>query len=197
MSLMKLQLYLITALLRLTILLIRKKLQSGLQECIMRQVTTMNPTGCLIELEINSGFYKIFIINVLYFSADLYIKQKRYAEAIDPLEKSIELVSGKRTRYRLTYLLAQLYEQTGNGSKASTLYRKVVKMNPPYDVEFNARINIAGVFDINSGDPQEMSRDLEKMLKNSKNKDFQDQIYFALGNLSMKEGDVPGALELL
>ena len=149
----------------------------------------------LIELEINSDFTKS-LLSMYYTSlADLYIKQKKYSEAIDPLEKSIELVSGKRTRYRLTYLLAQLYEQTGDGSKASTLYRQVVKMNPPYDVEFNARINIAGAFDINSGDPQEMTRDLEKMLKNSKNTDFHDQIYFALGNLSMKEGNVPEALE--
>ena len=31
-----------------------------------------------------------------------------------------------------------------------TIFAKVIKMNPPYDVEFNARINIAGVFDINS-----------------------------------------------
>ena len=37
-------------------------------------------------------------------------------------------------------------------------YREVVKMNPPYDVEFNARINIAGVFDVNSGNPQEIKK---------------------------------------
>ena len=74
------------------------------------------------------------------------------------------------------------------------MYQKVVKMNPPYDVEFHARINIAGVFDINSGDPEEINRELERMLKDSKNKDFQDQIYFALGNLYMKEGNETEAL---
>ena len=127
--------------------------------------------------------------------ADLFIKQKRYSDAIDPLEKSIKLVSGKRSRYRLTYLLAQLYEKTGNGARATALYTDVVNMNPPYDIEFNARINIAGVFDINSGNPKEITRELEKMLNDSKNKDFQDQIYFALGNLSMKEGQEGKALE--
>ena len=91
--------------------------------------------------------------------ADLFIKQKKYSEAIDPLRKAIDLVSGKRTRYRLTYLLAQLYEKTGDGASATSLYRKVVKMNPPYDVEFHARINIAGVFDINSGNPKEIRRE--------------------------------------
>jgi tetratricopeptide (TPR) repeat protein len=126
--------------------------------------------------------------------ADLYIKQKRYSEAIDPMKKSIAIVSGKRTRYRMTYLLAQLYEKTGDGARATAFYRNVVNMNPPYEVEFNARINIAGVFDVNSGNPREIRKELEKMLNDSKNKDYQDQIYFALGNISMKEGKEAEAL---
>jgi tetratricopeptide (TPR) repeat protein len=149
----------------------------------------------ITELEITSDFTKA--LKSMYYTtlADLFIKQKKYSEAIDPLKKSIEFVSGKRTRYRLTYLLAQLYEQTGDGTMATSYYRKVVKMNPPYDVEFNARINIAGVFDINTGSPREIRRELEKMLRDSKNTDFQDQIYYALGNMSMKEGNETEALE--
>jgi len=138
-------------------------------------------------------------LSSMYYTtlADLFIKQKRYSEAIDPLTKAIEDVSGKRSRYRLTYLLAQLLEQTGEDARATFFYRKVVKMNPPYEVEFNARINIAGVFDINSGKPQEMRKELERMLRDSKNKDFQDQIYFTMGNISMKEGKEAEALEYL
>ncbi|MGA2405776.1 MAG: tetratricopeptide repeat protein [Bacteroidales bacterium] len=132
----------------------------------------------------------------MYFTtlADIFIKQKKYPEAIDPLEKSIKLVSSKRARYRMTYLLAQLFEKTGDGARATSLYRDVVNMNPPYEVEFNAKINIAGVFDINSGNPQEVSKELGRMLKDSKNKDYLDQIYFALGNISMKEGREAEAL---
>ncbi len=127
--------------------------------------------------------------------ADLYIKQKKFSEAIIPLEKALEFVSGKKTKYRLTYLLAQLNETIGNSGTATSLYQKVVKMNPPYDVEFNARINIAGVFDINSGNPGEIRRELEKMLKNSKNTDYHDQIYYSLASLSMKAGNEDKALE--
>ena len=139
-------------------------------------------------LDITSDLSKS--LKSMYYTtlADLFIKQKRYSEAIDPLVKSIKLGSGKRARYRLTYLLAQLYEKTGDGARATSLYRDVVNMNPPYDVEFNARINIAGVFDVNSGNPQEIKRELEKMLNDSKNKEYQDQILFALGNVLMKEG---------
>jgi len=160
-----------------------------------------NETGNFIEssrllngLELTKDFTKY--LKSMYYTtmADMYIKQKKYSEATEPLSKSIELISGKRNRYRLTYLLAQLYEKTGDAARATSLYRQVVKMNPPYDVEFNARINIAGVFDVNSGNPKEIRRELEKMLRDSKNKDYRDQIYYALGNLSMKEGNKTEAL---
>ena len=149
----------------------------------------------LSELDINDSSPDW--LRSMYYStlADLNIKGKKYSEAIDPLGKAIDLVSGKRQKYRLTYLLAQLNEQAGNSSKAISLYRDVVKMNPPYDVEFNARINIAGVFDVNSGNPVEIRKELEKMLRDSKNKDFLDQIYFALGSLFMKEGKEKEAIE--
>lgn len=127
--------------------------------------------------------------------ADMFIRQKRYGEAIEPLNDALGLTSGKRSKYRLTYLLAQLYERTGDSQGAISNYRKVVKMNPPYEVEFNARINIAGVFDVNSGDPAEILKELEKMLKDSKNYEFRDQIYFAIGNLMKKEGREEEALE--
>jgi tetratricopeptide (TPR) repeat protein len=136
-------------------------------------------------------------LKAIYYSAlaDLFIKQKKFQEAVEPLKESMKNSSGKRTKYRLTYLLAQLYERAGDAEMATSLYRNVVKMHPPYDVEFNARINIAGVFDANSGNPQEIKRELERMLKDSKNTDFQDQIYYALGNLMKKEGNLKEALD--
>jgi len=135
-------------------------------------------------------------LKAMYYTtmADHYIRQKKYSEAIEPLKTSLAFLSGKRSKYRLTYLLAQLNSLTGNSSEALSLYRKVIKMNPPYDVEFNARINIAGVFDPDSGNPKAIKRELEKMLRNSKNKDFLDQINYALANLMMKEGDEKEAL---
>ncbi|MCX6332946.1 MAG: tetratricopeptide repeat protein [Bacteroidia bacterium] len=149
----------------------------------------------LSELEITDASQKA--LRSMYYStlADLNVKQKKYAEAVEPLEKAIDLFSGKRQKYRMTYLLAQLNEHAGNSARAISLYRDVVKMNPPYDVEFNARINIAGVFDVNSGNPQEIRKELQKMLRDSKNKDFLDQIYYALGSLSMKEGNEKEALD--
>ncbi len=149
----------------------------------------------LSDLDLTTGFNNT--LKSMYYTtlADLYIRQKRYPESIDPLSKAIGLVPGKRARYRLTYLLAQLYELTGNAGLATANFQKVIRMHPPYEVEFYARINIAGVFDINSMDPTKMKRELVRMLKDSKNKDFLDQIYFALGNMSMKGGNEAEAVD--
>lgn len=149
----------------------------------------------LNELDLSKGFTKT--LKAMYYStlADLFIKQKRYSEAIDPLSKCLAYISGKRNKYRLTFLLAQLNEVTGDRNKATLQYNKVIKMNPPYEVEFNARVNLAGVFELNKGNPNEIKRELEKMLRDSKNKEFQDQIYFALGTLAQKEGNEKEALE--
>ena len=149
----------------------------------------------LTDLEITPVFTRS--LKSMYYTTltDLFVKQKKYAEALEPIGKARNFVTGKRNRYRLTYLEAQLCMQTGDGARAASLFRNVVNMNPPYEVEFNARINIAGVFDINTGNPREIRRELERMLKDSKNKDFQDLIYFALGNLSMREENEAEALD--
>ncbi len=149
----------------------------------------------LNEFEISDDMPEV--LKAMYYTTltDLFIRQKKYNDAIDPLTKALDLVHGKKNKYRLTYLLAQLYEQTGNGQLATSYFRKVAGMNPPYEVEFNARINIAGVFDISSGDPAELKKELNRMLRDAKNKEFQDQIYFALGNVAMKEGNEPEALD--
>ena len=51
---------------------------------------------------------------------------------------------------------------------------------------FNARINSAGIFS-GEGDIAQLKKELNKMLRDKKNVDFRDQIYYALANLLMRE----------
>ena len=149
----------------------------------------------LNELNLSKDFTKDLLESYYTTLADLFIKQKKHQEVIEPLGKALEYVSGKRNKYRLTYLYAQLNEKIGDSEKAAFLYREVVKMNPPYEVEFNARINLAGVFDVSSRNPDYIKRELEKMIRDSKNKDYRDQIFFALGNLAKREGNEKEAVD--
>jgi len=127
--------------------------------------------------------------------ADYYIKQNKYDEAIPYLEKALKTIRKKYYRIRYTYILGQLYQKTNNHKQSFDTYGKVIKMNPPYLMTFNAKINRAGVFNAQAGDSREIKTQLYKMLKDDKNIDYRDQIYYALGNVSYKEGNIGEAVE--
>lgn len=119
--------------------------------------------------------------------ADYYIKQKRYTEALPWLELAANEKCKRIYQRRYRYIMAQIYQLNGNDKKASEMYQEVIKMRPPYEMEFSAKIQRATLFDKQNGDSKNIRKQLDKMLKDEKNKDFRDQIYFALANIDMKE----------
>lgn len=127
-------------------------------------------------------------------TADFYMKQQEYAEAIKFLDIAIQKTTFKRNKARLKYIEAQLYQELGMHERASEAYLAVTKMNPDYKMAFNAKINSAGVFS-GIGDSEKLKKELNKMLRDNKNFDFRDQIYYAIGNLYFKEGNRPVAID--
>lgn len=64
-------------------------------------------------------------------------------------------------------------------------------------MEFNARINRALMASADSGTLDAIKKELLKMSKDEKNTDFFDRIYFALGDIALKEDEKDLALEYL
>jgi len=126
--------------------------------------------------------------------ADFHLKQKEYEEAIPALKSALRKPLKKAEKARYKYILAQLYEETGNASLAAETFRQVAKLNPSYIMAFNARINAAGVF-TDSEDPDQLKKDLRKLLRDEKNIEFRDQIYFALAKIEDRNGNKPEAIE--
>ena len=87
---------------------------------------------------------------------------------------------------RYLYLLAQLSEQQGDKKTAAQYYKRVVKMSPPADMDFNARLRRT-----------ELSNDvkaLKRMVKQPKYKDKLDYVYGSLGNIYLQKKDTAEAL---
>jgi hypothetical protein len=124
--------------------------------------------------------------------ADFYLRQKDYEKAKEALNKSIEIVDNRTFKTRLIFILAQINHMQGL-QEASDLYELVVKRNPKYDMQFNAKINRALAF--SGGDTKGIKEELIKMLKDVKNIAFKDQIYYALGELELRENNIVGALD--
>lgn len=134
-------------------------------------------------------------LNMAY--ADFYIKQDNYAPAIDYILPAIKQNRKKDTRTRLRFILAQIYQRNGDLSNATELYKKVIKKNPRYEMAFNAKINLAMSYDASTGDSKDLMKKLNKMLKDQKNKEFQDQIYYAMAEVSIRNKDFEAAIKYL
>ena len=127
-------------------------------------------------------------------TSDYYARQLSYIEGIPFLSIAVKQAAKKQDRLRFKYSLAQWYQETGNTEKASQTFREISRMNPPYKMAFNARISAAGTF-TGTGDAEQLKKELRKMLRDKKNLEFRDQIYYAIGNISMKEGNKKLAIE--
>ena len=124
--------------------------------------------------------------------ADCQIRQQQYEEAIPNMLEAIKRQKGSIEKARLYFLLGQLYHQVGDDEKAFKAFKKVYSKNPPYEMEFNARIKQSEV--LSKGQSKQMIAKLKRMAKNAKNKDYQDQVYYAIGNIWLANGDTTRAI---
>jgi hypothetical protein len=125
-------------------------------------------------------------------NADLLLKKHQYKDAIPFLQLALSKESDKYSRLRFGYLLAQLYQKTNERKAAYESYSKVIKSNPPYEMDFNARISRA---QLDQGNVLAVRKELLNMAKNKNNKDYLDQLYFALGNTYLHHADTLKAIE--
>ena len=124
--------------------------------------------------------------------ADYYIHTGDYDKAIPYLKKSIDHEMRKKQKARLCFLLGQLYAATGKNAEAYKAFKSVVRKNPPYELEFNARIAMTEV--MGASQAKKMVGKLKRMAASDKNKDYLDQVYYAIGNIYLAQKDTMNAI---
>ncbi len=132
-----------------------------------------------------------------YVQADFYIAQEKYSQAYTYLTRALEIKYKRYLTNRVLFILGQINQMEGDFERATEYYKKLIKRNPPYAMAFRARLNMAECFDASKGNAKSIVKLLRKMLKESKNKDFLDQIYYALADVELKQGNDSMAIEYL
>lgn len=120
--------------------------------------------------------------------ADFFIKSEDYTPAIIPLEELLKITKKKSKRARYTFILGQIYRQMGEKEQARKMFADAVKLKPEFELEFQAAIALALSSETN-GDNSDLRKKLRRLLRDDKNIDFQDQIYYALAILDEKESN--------
>jgi len=128
--------------------------------------------------------------------AHLYLKQKRYDSAIPHLDNAIDNVPNREYKARYAYIRAQLAERNNNNAVAAEYFSKAIKYSNRYELEFNARLAmLKSSYSSGSKTMAATTRELERMLKDDKNTEYHDQVYFTLAELNLESGDKLAAIE--
>lgn len=131
-----------------------------------------------------------YLYNLTY--TDFYINSNKPEEAIPYLVEAVGAASGAQ-KTRLNFLLGQLYTLAGEKQLAYKAFDKAgSSSSASYRTKFNARIKQSEVFE--GDDITSEVKALRRMTRYDRNKDYLDQIYYAIGNLYLSRRDTTQAI---
>ena len=147
------------------------------------------------ELENERNKPKKFDVKFGFVKADHYLKQNNLSLALEELKTLEKITKRKKNKVRINFIIAQIYQFYDNFKQATFYYQKTLKLNPEYEMAFNSKMNLARSSESGSKLGQKAKASLLKMLKDEKNKDYLDQIYYTLAEISLNIADTNTAKE--
>lgn len=126
-------------------------------------------------------------------NANFLVRSGEYAKSIPYLKMAIKGEKVGEQKLRLKYLLGQLYALEGNKINAVKAFSDVRGMNTPYHFAFNSLIREYDLYEI--GHEEKVLKELNRMAKSRKNNQYQDQIYYTIGNIYLGLNDTIKAID--
>ena len=127
--------------------------------------------------------------------ADFHIKQKQFDSAVKYLKSALLKNLDRETRVRAIFILGQIYEYQNDNRRASEQFEAVIKKHPNYEMTFEAQMNLAKCHD--TGDTASIMKMFWKMLKDTKNTEYKDRIYYAMSDVALRENNEPLGIKYL
>lgn len=141
--------------------------------------------------KLNKANQKSLLLQKAYF----YQEQGDYDNVVRNLTQVAPLLTRKDRPGRIYFIIGQVYQKLGFESEAYNYYRKCLATNPEYEVDFYARLYLAQVTEISrSRSVNAALKSFRKLLKDSKNKEFKDKIYYELGLFELKQKNLTAAI---
>ncbi len=147
----------------------------------------------LERLSNESDLSKQDLLKISALNADVSIRQNELENALPELERCVNLADKKQKKARYYYLMAQIYQKIDNPSEASRTFQKLIDLKASYEMTFNAKISRALSYTGNENG-EEIRKGLRKMLRDEKNKEYQDQIYYAMAEMDVVDENIEAAI---
>ena len=126
-----------------------------------------------------------------FTSADFYVRSHDYEKAIPMLREAASLAD-KDQKSRIYFILGRVCAAEGRKTEAYEAYKKAGSSASSYRAKFNARIRQSEVYE--GADITPEVKALRRMTRYGSNKEYLDQIYYAIGNLYLSRRDTANAI---
>jgi tetratricopeptide (TPR) repeat protein len=131
----------------------------------------------------------------------LYLTRAYYYQKLDDKDNMVrnlvlaDPLLSRSERARYYFIIGQIYQEIGFSSAAYEYYRKCIGSNPTYELSFYAKLNIAQVTELgDSKDLKKVRKYFKKLVKDEKNIEFQDRIYYEWGKFELKQDNLDEAM---
>ncbi|MCF0057332.1 tetratricopeptide repeat protein [Dyadobacter sp. CY356] len=134
-----------------------------------------------------------------FYLTKAYLHQQNgeYLTSVAILEETFPLLSKSIETARLHFAAGQMYDRLGQFALANKHYKSVTKNRPDYDLGFYSSMNSLQNQVIIDPKTDVSSVGFDRMLRDRKNNDLRDRIYFTMGLLAEHRKQLPEAVQYL
>ncbi len=127
-----------------------------------------------------------------------YIHQRRSEKdsMVNNLVKAAPLLKKAEGKSKIYFMIGQVYQELNFDALAYEHYTKCLRYNPDYELSFYAKLNRAQVFELSKEtDVKKIRKFYRKLLRDAKNVDFKDKIYYDMAEFEVKQNDLDQAID--
>jgi len=129
--------------------------------------------------------------------AYLHEQNGEYLTSVAILEETFPLLKKSRVTARIHFAAGQMYDRLGQYALANKHYRSVTKNRADYDLAFYSSMNSLQNQVILNPKTDLSDVGFDRMIRDRKNSDLRDRIYFTMGLLEEHRKRLPEAVEYL
>jgi tetratricopeptide (TPR) repeat protein len=147
----------------------------------------------LSQQPLNKSSVRDFYLTKAY----LHQQNGEYLTSVAILEETFPLLKKSTETARIHFAAAQMYDRLGQYAFANKHYRSVSKNRPGYDLGFYSSMNSLQNEVVLNPKKDLNSVGFDRMLRDRKNDDLKDRIYFTMGLLAEHRKQIPEAVKYL
>lgn len=133
--------------------------------------------------------------NLALMRAHLYQMRGDPDNMVKNLLEAAPMLKKRDGKSRIYFILGQLYQEKGFDAEAYKYYTQCIRSNPDYELSFYAKLNMAQVTELSDGsDVKKTRKYFRGLLRDRKNEEFKDKIYYEMAQFELKQGNLEEAI---